>query len=828
MTSYISVNVDTRAVPAVRASEPPGWREPALTPGEAGDTSENLSSKTPVKAPPTRPALENLPPARRAAPVDSADTLTAHAQDRLSGVVMAAQGAVGSLETRQRTYQALERALKATLTDSGSAPSNAASAQPASAQPAAGQAASAQPASGQAGTSAAGPAGTGAAGTDAAAATPSAGTAAGSTSAAGAQASSDPQSAVVPARSASSAAVGEPAAQPASPGGIDLIQRLSAQGLRERAVLRDSLKAANDLGADVARRNDAVRQLVAEKSFGSNLAVAADQRDSLATTLGRLLGATATPNSDGSVSLSVGGVSVLDASGWRNLGLTTTSGPQGPRLGVSLADGTSVPVTSGVVGGVLEVVNEVLPRAMASVAAGAAGATGATGTTDDSRSALAAKVTGLQHQLGGSPYLRIQGLTTQPIWAGLVEGHLGAIGPVEPQARAGAMSALLGVNARVASLGVASEAATANVNTLVTISRPDLVSVATDTVPAPGSVNFTVLSAAAPATAISTSAFGSSEVLNDGAGFTFGVVEKANGVEKTTQISVRDFPTVEDVARAINGSGTGVRALTTTIAAGTVQLVVMSLTTGRTTEVTITDGQQPPSTSNILGRFHMMEGADSVIRVDRGSGVADLVTNSQSRVEGLLPGLALNVNRPDPAASVSVVVGQDVRGLSSRVDSLVSAAAGVLGAAFTATQASGALPGDRMLADVAGRVISAMGPSDGRSLPGLSVGRHGLRFDREVFEAAYRRDPAGVESAVASVAQGLSEVSKDASSPRTGYLAVRLIGEQQVLADYRAPRTGADERLSRQQDALTQQGGALTSLLQRLSSERGWLTDQLA
>ncbi len=590
-------------------------------------------------------------------------------------------------------------------------------------------------------------------------------------------------------------------------------------------MLRDSLQAANDLGSDVARRNDAVRQLVAEKSFGPNLAVAADQRDSLATTLGRLLGATATPNPDGSVSLSVGGVSVLDGSGWRTLKLNTTSGPQGPRLGVSLADGTPVPVNSGVVGGGLEVVNEVLPRAMASLVA-----TGGTSASGDARSALAAKVSGLQNQLGGSPYLKVQGLTTEPIWAGLVEGHLGAIGPIEPQARAGAMAALLGVNAKVASLGAAGESlAKANVNTLVTVSRPDLVSVGTDTVPAPGSVNFTVLSAAAPPTAISTAAFGIDEVLNDGAGFTFGVVEKVNGQEKATALSVRDFPTVEDVARAINGSGTGVRALTTTIAAGTVQLVVMSLTTGRTTEVTITDGQQPPSTSNILGRFHMMEGADSVLKVDRGGGVADLVTSSQSRIEGLLPGLALNINRPDPAASVSVTVGQDVASLSARVDGLVSATAGVLGAAFTATQASGALPGDRMLADVAGRVISAWGPNDGRAVPGLTVGRHGgLHFDREAFETAYRRDPAAVESAVASVAQGLSEVSKDASSPRTGFLALRLLGEQQVLPDYRAPRTGADERLSRQQDALTKQGGALTSLLQRLSTERGWLKDQLA
>lgn len=762
MTANPIANIDTRVLPVQWANATTQSRDAATRSDEGLMLALNDSAHQPARHTPDHRAAES------ASRTLSVEEVPERVQQRLSETVMSAQAAVGSLESRQRTYQSLERALQ------GGAANES--------------------------------------------------------------------------RGGTEALI------------TDLTMVLHAQRQRERAALVDSVQSANAIGLDVARRNDEVRSLTASGVGGTQLAQAVDQRDALVRSLGRLVGATATATADGGVDLSVGDQVLLHRQGWNALSVVGQLDGAGAVaiqvLGQPGAAPTTVPVASGVVGGQLEVVNDVLPHAMATLSAVSAGTaevpeaelrlppTPATGGAagDPAASAVAPgtlKAT-LAEQMqdlvrGGNAalYLRVQGDGTAPVGTGgVVQRHLGAVSAGEHAAAASSVSALQQVNGQLGTMtamaaSVASAVA-AGTQAAISISRPDLAGVSVQGVPAAGAVTFTVLSAARPASAISQQSFGEDEILNDGAGFQFGILKRVGDQERTTAVSVRDFPTIADVVSAINASGAGVRAMSSKGADGTVQLVVTSLETGRTLEVTVTNGQQPPSTSTILGRFEHLEGLDSVLKAERPGGSASVLSSATDTVGEVLPGVGITVRRPDPATSVTVQVERDPRVLADRTEALMHASAGVLGAVFHATQASGPLSGDRMLGELAGKVVSVLGPPGRGAVPGLDLSGAGrLTFDRAAFAAAHHGDPVATEAAVASLAQGLTELGRDAGQPRVGYLAMRLQAEQDILPDYQAPRAGADQRLARHQDDLLSRADALLSLLDRLTTQRSWLAESI-
>lgn len=554
--------------------------------------------------------------------------------------------------------------------------------------------------------------------------------------------------------------------------------------------MEDTVAGANRLALAVASaqaRVHEVRPGFPESAAGVN------RRDALVHAWVRLTGGSVVTSGDGGLQLTLGGAAVLDQPGWHDLSVASqTDGTGHLGIVVSRTDGTTEPVavTSGMLGGLLETVNEVIPQVLAALA-GADALRGGTSQDPDAFRGLPGLTRGGPGaEQVSAEYLHTQGEGRDPVRDGvLVEQRLGITSADSARAGAAGVAALQRVNAAVLSMGSAAEAVTSvhpSTQWVVGVSRPDLLAASIDplTTPVPGTVDVTVLSAARPAGAASKLAFGIDEVLNEGRPFSFGIEQRLAGQTRATTVMVGEFPTIRDVAAAINNSAAGVRASTSQIATGTVQLLVTSLVTGHTAQVTITDGQQPPATSTILGRFRTMEGADTLD-------------------------------------------ARDAAGRARQLESLVQAAGSVLESVLRATSASAAAAGDRMLAGIAGRVVGELTGPAGRALPGLTFGRHALSLDRDHVGRALQSDPVGTEAAAAALASGLVEISREVSAPGQGYLAVRLAADQSATSDFRAPHPGTDDVLSRHQDTLEQRSRALASLLDRLGAQGSWLNTAL-
>jgi hypothetical protein len=376
------------------------------------------------------------------------------------GAVMATQAAIGSLEAQQRAYAMLDRTLLAAV---GGAARHA-------------------------------------------------------DSASGSQASAGPG----PAGQLGSAGRGTGAPVPETSGAVrpesDLAALVSRVGMRvtqEKVSLGDSLEAVNALARHLALRNQAIVGAWGAAPRRADLAEAVAQQEALTQALGRLIGARVTEADKGAVTVSVGQAVLVDGGISHEVRLDDSG-----RLRVEVGGAPTV-VTSGVVGGQLGVLNDVMPRAMAALAQAST----------------------------GSP---------QAAWAALTDWSRTWRAGTEASPASDVMGAASAVAASVA----AGQAG------------------------------------AAPAVE-SLREFHPAEPLTGGAPFSFAVV--ADG--QTTRIDTTEHPTVDDVVAAINQSAATVRASLTELSNGAVRLRITSLTTGRSTELTITDGQLPPSTSTILGRF---------------------------------------------------------------------------------------------------------------------------------------------------------------------------------------------------------------------------------
>ncbi|MBK7722550.1 MAG: hypothetical protein IPI32_10115 [Austwickia sp.] len=171
----------------------------------------------------------------------------------------------------------------------------------------------------------------------------------------------------------------------------------------------------------------------------------------------------------------------------------------------------------------------------------------------------------------------------------------------------------------------------------------------------------------------------------------------------------------------------------------------------------------------------------------------------------------------------------DPRALVSKVDAVITSAAGVLAGVWQATQAGTPLAGDRMLGDLAGRVMGAVtGVPPVGGMPGLGLRGGGMSFDRETFLRSFAKDPAGTETQVAATAVRLSSVATAASDPAAGYLAVRLAAAQNLRQGYSAPKAAPEERLTGRTLELKRRESSLESLLGHLHGQGDWLRSELA
>lgn len=609
----------------------------------------------------------------------------------------------------------------------------------------------------------------------------------------------------------------------------ELGARVEARRAEESRAISESIQRVNELSAQVAR-TQSDRVSGADAAYG---------RDANIRALARLTGANVAPGAPehgAPVNLEINGYPLVKDGQAVTLGLGQDDAG---RLIVTGPDGAQVPVDSGVVGGRLQLVNDVLPQVIRGVTAlsaviggvAEAEAPGAAGTAID---AVAAQARAGQVVPAVAAFLNSvrTGGAAAPV--SLVSGYLGAVDAGDGARRSAVVSALQQLNQLTTRLGSAAEAVAAEAaNTtpgIVSSSAPDLATAVISGKAELGSVSFAVLSAAGPAGIVSDQEYIPGQPLHGDEPFRFGILTMDETGAQTQQVyDMVPRATISDVVATINNSNAGVRATLSTLAAGTVQLSVISLRTGRFSELTVANGQQPPAASTILGRFNrLMEARDTVLRVDTGPQAGSVAISTSPNVSGLMEGVTVSVQQADPAKVVTLTTAPDPRALAHKVDTMVNSAAGVLAGVWQATQAGTPLAGDRMLADMAGRIMSAVtGVAPVRGMPGLGLRGGGMSFDRDAFLRAFTKDPLGTEASVASVAGRMVTVATNAADPVAGYLAMRLAATQDLRQGYGASKAAPDERLTSRQHSLKRRESALESLLGHLHDEANWLRDQL-
>ena len=138
------------------------------------------------------------------------------------------------------------------------------------------------------------------------------------------------------------------------------------------------------------------------------------------------------------------------------------------------------------------------------------------------------------------------------------------------------------------------------------------------------------------------------------------------------------------------------------------------------------------------------------------------MTSQTNAMSGLLPGITINLGSVS-STPVTVTVSPDGSSVASNVQSLVTAANQLLSTISTdtsyntQTKTAGPLNGNESLTGLAQQVLAAVGEAVGRSgagsdgtageSAGLAITSQGtITFNQTAFEAAYAKNPTGVQS----------------------------------------------------------------------------------
>ncbi len=420
--------------------------------------------------------------------------------------------------------------------------------------------------------------------------------------------------------------------------------------------------------------------------------------------------------------------------------------------------------------------------------------------------------------------------------------------------------ALAGLGRAAADIGApggatATRSVTSGAPTLVTV-------VATPEAPA-GLAKVRVLSVAASGTAVTAQTFTPDEALGDGTERTIGLVQHlGTSKERTTVIDVGRYPTITQLAQSINQANVAVRATVASIGSGGVQLHITSLSSGRSSSVTIVNGEDPPTTSAILGRVvPLVSGRDTLLEVQRPGETAALTQSTGRLVRGVLPGVDVEVRSADPGRTFHVGTQRLSAPTLDRATDLVARAAAVVssaqvaGASATASRVLSALGlapaetvGGTGALGLAGGALSGLGagltggvpvggtPEDGVDGSRAPLGFPGVRRDesglpavnRQELAAAFDRDARGTQAQLSVSARALAGVAANADAATwEAYAAARAAQGPDRFALYSPPQTQQTRDGEQGAHTLTRQEEALRAVLGRLQDQGAWLGAQL-
>ena len=251
-----------------------------------------------------------------------------------------------------------------------------------------------------------------------------------------------------------------------------------------------------------------------------------------------------------------------------------------------------------------------------------------------------------------------------------------------------------------------------------------------------------------------------SVVLNSGTGGTVTVGISGGlsaGSMTANNVSVGDG-SLQSVVSAINSAGVGVTANALEVGPNSYALELTSNGTGTASSTTV-DSQA--FTGSGLGALLTTTAAQNAVVSVGGTGGYQ-VTSQTNTLSGLLPGITVNLGSVS-SAPVTVTVSPDGSSVAGNVQSLVTAANQLLSTISTdtsyntQTKTAGPLNGNESLTGLAQQVLAAVGEAVGRSgagsdgtageSAGLAITSQGtITFNQTAFEAAYAKNPTGVQS----------------------------------------------------------------------------------
>ena len=315
---------------------------------------------------------------------------------------------------------------------------------------------------------------------------------------------------------------------------------------------------------------------------------------------------------------------------------------------------------------------------------------------------------------------------------------------------------------------------------------------------------------------------------------------------KSTEITIADGATPENIRDAINGANAGVSALVINGVAGK-QLVLTSNDPGSNQFIKLAgiagltyDPDAAPAPSDTFVQSQAAQGSAFKLNGIAVEGVNNQVSTA---IDGITLNLLSGPEAPETALSTTLTISKDNSSLTTGVNALVrafndfSTTASGLGNYNAATKKAGALNGDSTLRtaqnsfrNVLGNIPATLAGSDLQRLSdiGVSMQKNGtLSVDSAKLSAAIGDDLSAVADLVAAFGSAF-KTAADGLVSSSGLIAARRDGLNSSIASLGKQSGVISDRLAGIEARYRKQFTALDTLISGMTTTSNFLSQQLA
>lgn len=289
--------------------------------------------------------------------------------------------------------------------------------------------------------------------------------------------------------------------------------------------------------------------------------------------------------------------------------------------------------------------------------------------------------------------------------------------------------------------------------------------------------------------------------------------------------------TLSDLASAINDSGAGVSASLIKTGTDAYRLQLTSSATGTDNSFTVTGidglGTLNPTTD-------VTAATNATIHYGGSSSSAFDVTSSTNTFTNVFPGVTFTTSAVED--DVTLTIADDVSGMSSQVQALVTAFNSSFSALQSATtynatdKTAGLLMGESSVRSLATSLpqafLSAIAPIS--TDLGLSVDKYGvITFNATTFAAAMASDASGTKSAIIDWAQQIGQITNNATAVATGTISRAISSSESEIESVNTKIADWDQKLKDRTTLLTQLYSTINANLATLKTTSDWISDQI-